>query len=116
MLDVLDADSGELEALYHVFFDAGRFRDEFVQGAGSDLLYVSEVRLEPRWKGRNIDVMMSGMRTMRDKCVEFAQEHDGPSRRQICYRGLFRSESLGRRPRRTKTPGRISLKNGKMAA
>jgi hypothetical protein len=58
LLDVLDADSGELEAIYHVFFDEGGFRDEFVQGAGSDLLYVSEVRLEPGWEGRNIDLAL----------------------------------------------------------
>ncbi|MEO8178505.1 MAG: hypothetical protein ABI895_06705 [Deltaproteobacteria bacterium] len=56
--DVLDADSGELAALYPVFFDEGGLRDEFVQGAGSDLLYVGEVRLEPGWDGRNIELAL----------------------------------------------------------
>lgn len=35
---VLDADSGELEALYDVFFEEDWFRDQFTTGAGSDLL------------------------------------------------------------------------------
>jgi hypothetical protein len=49
--DVLDADSGELEALYGAFFEEDWFRQQFTEGAGSDLLYLSEIAVEPGWKG-----------------------------------------------------------------
>jgi ribosomal protein S18 acetylase RimI-like enzyme len=58
LYDVLDADSGELERLYAVFFDGDRFHDEFRQGAGSDLLYVSHVTVEPNWQGRNVELVL----------------------------------------------------------
>lgn len=35
LYQVLDADSGELEALYDVFFEDDWFRDRFTMGAGS---------------------------------------------------------------------------------
>jgi hypothetical protein len=53
--DVLDADSGELAALYPVFFIDNELRDKFVQGAGNDLLYFCHVSLAPAWEGRNIE-------------------------------------------------------------
>ena len=56
LYDVLDADSGELERLHAVFLDEGGFRDEFRQGAGNDLLYLSHVTLEPRWQDRNVEL------------------------------------------------------------
>lgn len=54
--DALDADSGELEALYDVFFDEGWPKDEFYDGSGADLLYVSEIDIEPAYEQRNIDL------------------------------------------------------------
>ncbi len=56
--DVLDADSAELEALYSVFFDEDWFRQQFTEGAGSDLLYVSEVEVEPRWEESNVELAL----------------------------------------------------------
>jgi hypothetical protein len=53
--EVLDADSGELAALHPVFFIDDGFREEFAQGAGSDLLYFSDVRLAPGWEDRHIE-------------------------------------------------------------
>jgi hypothetical protein len=55
---VLDADSGELEALYAAFFDEDWFREQFTEGGGSDLLYVSDVTVEPGWEGRNVEVAL----------------------------------------------------------
>jgi hypothetical protein len=52
---VLDADSGELQALYDVFFEDDWFRDQFTIGAGSDLLFVSHLDLKPGWKERGIE-------------------------------------------------------------
>ena len=58
LYDVLDADSGELEALYDVFFEEDWFRDQFTMGAGSDLLFVSHIDLKPGWEGRNIELAL----------------------------------------------------------
>jgi len=55
---VLDADSGGLEALYDVFFEEDWFREQFTMGAGSDLLFVSQLDLKPGWEGRNIDLAL----------------------------------------------------------
>ena len=54
--DALDADSGEMEALHNVYFEDGWFKDEYAEGAGSGLLYVSEISIEPAWQGRNIEL------------------------------------------------------------
>jgi hypothetical protein len=58
LYDALDADSGDLEALYHLYFDeeSGWFRDEFAGSAGVDLGYVRELSIEPTWQGRNIEL------------------------------------------------------------
>lgn len=56
--DVLDADNAELEALYGVFFENDWFGEQFSEGAGSDLLYVSQVTVEPGWQGRNIELAL----------------------------------------------------------
>jgi hypothetical protein len=54
----LDADSGELEALYDVFFEDAWFREQFTMGAGSDLLFVNHMELKPGWEGRNIELAL----------------------------------------------------------
>jgi hypothetical protein len=56
--DVLDADSGDLEALYHLYFDEeeGWFKDEFGSAAGVDLGYIEELTIDPTWQGRNIEL------------------------------------------------------------
>jgi hypothetical protein len=54
--EALDADSGELEALYDVFFDEGWLKDEFYDGVGADIMYVSEIGIEPAYEDRNIDL------------------------------------------------------------
>ncbi|MBI2392814.1 MAG: hypothetical protein HYV09_24730 [Deltaproteobacteria bacterium] len=56
LCDAMDADSGELEALYSVYFDGEWLKDEFAEGFGHDLLYVSELELAPVWRGRNIEL------------------------------------------------------------
>jgi len=56
LFTALDADSGELEALYEVFFEDDWFKDEFFTGLGQDLLYISEIDLQPGWKDRNVDL------------------------------------------------------------
>lgn len=54
--EALDADSGELEALDDVFFDDGWLKEEFYDGVGADILYVSEIDIEAAYKHRNIDL------------------------------------------------------------
>ena len=56
LYDAMDADSGELEALYSVYFDGNYFKEQFSEGVGSDLLYVSDVELIPGVRGRNIEL------------------------------------------------------------
>ena len=58
LYDVLDADSADLEALHSVFFNDGELREEYCQGAGSDLLYIRHIELEPDWEGRNVDLAL----------------------------------------------------------
>ena len=56
LLAALDADSAELEALYHVYFQDDWIKDQFLDGSGSDLLYVADIDLAPAYDGRNIDL------------------------------------------------------------
>jgi hypothetical protein len=58
LYEVLDADSADLEALYPVFFEDGELREAYCQGAGSDLLYIRHIELEPDWKERNVDLAL----------------------------------------------------------
>jgi len=58
ILDALDADSGELEALYDVFFEDNWLKDEYLEGSGPDLLYVSEIDLAPAHQTRNVDLAL----------------------------------------------------------
>jgi hypothetical protein len=57
LYDVLDADSGDLEALYHLYFDEDQdwFKDEFACAPGVDLGYLQDLTIEPAWQGRNIE-------------------------------------------------------------
>jgi hypothetical protein len=57
LLEVLDADSGDLEALHHLYFDEeGDFLEEFAQGAGPDLLYVAGVHIAEAWRGHGVEL------------------------------------------------------------
>lgn len=56
--DVLDADSAELQALYGEFFDEDWFQEQFEEGAGSDLLYLSEITVDSEWVGRNVELAL----------------------------------------------------------
>lgn len=56
--EVLDVEGGELEALYATFFEEDWFLEQFTEGAGSDLLYLSDVRVEPEWRGRNVELAL----------------------------------------------------------
>jgi hypothetical protein len=56
LYDALDADSGELEALYDVFFEENWFKEEFFHGLGPDMLYISDTEVAPGWKERNVDL------------------------------------------------------------
>lgn len=56
LYQVLDADSGDLEALYDVFFEEDWLQDQFAIGGGGDVLFVNQLDLEPGWEGRNIDL------------------------------------------------------------
>jgi hypothetical protein len=53
---VLDADSAELEALYHLYFRDGWLKDRYLDGSGSDLLYVADLKIAAAYDGRNIDL------------------------------------------------------------
>ncbi len=55
VLDALDADSGELEALYDVYFEDGSVREEFFEGLGTDLLYITDIDMEDGYRERNAD-------------------------------------------------------------
>lgn len=57
LYDVLDAESGDLEALCSLYFDDdGWFKDEFACAAGVDLGYLQELTIDAAWQGRNIDL------------------------------------------------------------
>jgi hypothetical protein len=56
LLDALDADSAELEALYHTYFQDDWIKDRFMDGSGSDLLYVADIEIAAAYDGRNIDL------------------------------------------------------------
>ncbi len=57
LYDMLDAESGDLEALYSLDFDdEGWFKDEFASAAGVDLGYIQELTIDPAWQGRNIEL------------------------------------------------------------
>lgn len=56
---VLGADSAELQELYGEFFDDDWFQEQFAEGEGSDLLYLSELTVEAEWRGRNIEFAMA---------------------------------------------------------
>jgi hypothetical protein len=56
LYDVLDVDSGDLEALHSVFFGEDGVRDPFRQGGGTDLLYIDHVSLEPGRDDWNLDL------------------------------------------------------------
>ncbi|MDI1435175.1 hypothetical protein [Polyangium sorediatum] len=58
LLDVLDADSGELEALHDIFFENDWLKDEYLEGGGNDALYISELVIDPAYEGRNIDLAL----------------------------------------------------------
>lgn len=60
LLDVLDADSGALEALYEVYFDPKTdwFKEELAEAAGRDLLYIHEIEIEPGHAGRNVELAL----------------------------------------------------------
>lgn len=58
LFDVLAADSAELRALYQEFFDEDWFQEQFEEGAGSDLLYLGEITVEPEWVGRNVELAL----------------------------------------------------------
>ncbi len=57
--DVLDADSGELEALYAVYFKGKQAMPDLDEGAGSDILYFDELTVESSWQNRNIDLAIA---------------------------------------------------------
>lgn len=54
--EVLDADSAELEALHEVYFADDWLRDDYTAGAGNDLLFIESLDLQPRWRGRGIEL------------------------------------------------------------
>jgi hypothetical protein len=58
LYDVLDAESGDLEALYPLYFDDDEdwFKDEFASAAGVDLGYIQELTIDAAWQGRNIEL------------------------------------------------------------
>lgn len=56
LVDALDADSGELEALSGHYFDGDWIKDELSEGKGTDLLYVSELDVHEKWQNRNIEL------------------------------------------------------------
>jgi hypothetical protein len=53
--EVLDADSAELEALYHVFLEDASFNERYENGAGSDRIYFERVEIVFGWHGRGIE-------------------------------------------------------------
>ena len=55
LYDVLDADSGELEALHDVFFNDDSLQDKF-DGAEGGLLYVASVAVPDLWRQRGADL------------------------------------------------------------
>lgn len=56
LYDVLDAESGDLEALYSVYFRNDWFKEEFRSAAGVDLGYLQELTIDAARQGRDIDL------------------------------------------------------------
>lgn len=98
--DAMDADSGELEALYGAYFDDDYFKEEYAQGFGHDLLYVSEVSLTPDYQGRNLElaVVRRLCDTLGSGCELVVVAYEGEAEAR-----LWRSMGF------TRTPGRDGL-------
>jgi predicted N-acetyltransferase YhbS len=59
LVEVLDADSSELEALSGVFFEGGELQDRFSDTAvGQNLLFIADVAVDDDWAGRNLDLAL----------------------------------------------------------
>jgi hypothetical protein len=59
LMEVLDADSSELETLCGVFFEGGDLQDRFTDDAvGQNLLYVVDVVIDNAWADRNLDLAL----------------------------------------------------------
>jgi len=56
LVEVLDADSGELEALSGVYFEDGILLPKFAEDAiGANVLYIADVFIDEEWRRRNVD-------------------------------------------------------------
>jgi hypothetical protein len=67
LLDALDAEGPELEALYSIYFRDGWIKDELSRGHGNDLLYIDELCVDEPHRERNVDLAV-----LRQLCVSFA--------------------------------------------
>ncbi|MDC0743138.1 hypothetical protein [Polyangium mundeleinium] len=67
LLDALDAEGAEFEALYPVYFDEDWFKDEYAQGHGTDLFYIAELSIDDAHRKRNVDLAV-----VRRLCASFA--------------------------------------------
>ena len=57
LFDALDADSGDLERLYHLYFEeGGTFKEEFAHGFGCDLMHFDHVTVESTWDGKGVEL------------------------------------------------------------
>jgi hypothetical protein len=87
LYDALDADSGELEALYSIYFDPSthRLKSEFSRlGASNGVLYVSEFGLVPGWTDRNVGpaVIERLCRTVASGCAIIVIEAESDEQRK----------------------------------
>lgn len=54
--ETIFAGSGELEAIYEVFYHDERLEAKFADESGADVLYVSEIDIDAAYEHRNIDL------------------------------------------------------------
>lgn len=80
--ETIFAGSGELEAIYEIFYHDRGLKKNFSDGSSADVLYVSEIDLEPAYEHRNIDLAL--LRRLCDTIchgsalavVDYTSQHD----------------------------------------
>jgi hypothetical protein len=58
LLDALDADDGELQGLYEVFYEDGWLKESVTDGVDHDVVYVQKIEMDADYIHRNVDLAL----------------------------------------------------------
>lgn len=59
LYDALDADSGDLEALFGMYFEDGGLKEKYCEGIGESVLYFDSIELHEPWRGKDIELAVA---------------------------------------------------------